>query len=84
MPVEDSFEYFVRPSELKPGLQVSVAGYPVEKGGHLYEHVGEIMSVQSSTQGGQIITYAIDATNGQSGSAVHIVDERLVKSHRKE
>ena len=49
----------------------------------MYEHTGALVSVESTQKGGYILEYSNDVTNGMSGALVHVVDERLVESHRK-
>ena len=43
---------FVKPSDLKVGMRVEVCGYPAEKQGHPYTHIGEIKAVHKTKSGG--------------------------------
>ena len=55
-------------------LATDVTGYPDDKGSRIFGMTGESEKVSSNQEGGQIIAYDIDATQGQSGSAVRIRD----------
>ena len=51
-------------TEVMSGKMVSVAGYPADKGGYLYEHTGPVVSVCKTKLDGYIIAYNVDTTPG--------------------
>jgi len=80
----DSGWFFADPKSLKSGMTVEVNGYPGEKDGHAFYHSGEIKHVVEKEKGGWILMYDVDATPGNSGSAIDITDEGWLKEHLTE
>jgi len=68
--------------------RIRVSGYPGEKDGYMYTHVGTIMKIaynKDDTDHG-VLHYRVDTTGGQSGSSVliHAPDEDDYDSFRLE
>jgi len=82
--VNDSVWWFADPESLKSGMTVEVTGFPGEKDGHAFYHSGEIKHVVKKPNGGWILLYDVDATPGNSGSAIRITDEGWLNEHLPE
>ncbi len=58
------------------GLDTEITGFPGEKAGHQWtDDDGEFKKVLPKGNAGYLGTYVVDATKGNSGSPVIIVDE---------
>jgi len=80
----DVIRHYANPSDLKKGMTVEIAGYPAEKGGEPHTHKGKIIEITKTALGGHLIWYDADTTDGNSGSSIYILDEKLAKSASKD
>jgi len=78
-PSNDTAWGWAKPETLKKGMKIEISGYPGEKHGHPYTHVGEIVSVTETRFGGHILWHNVDCTKGNSGSPIIIIDKDWIK-----
>lgn len=71
-------------ADLKVGMAVEIAGYPVSKKLYPYKHEGKIERIQDTKRGSQLIWYNADTTKGNSGSSIVVTDQNFVRSVTKE
>jgi len=65
-------------ANLKKGMTIEIAGYPKDKKGYPYTHVGTIEKID-----GSLIWYNADTTEGNSGSSIVVTDQDYVRSITK-
>jgi len=76
----DVIRYYAKIKNLKPGMSVEIAGYPIEKGGHPYTLKGKIIGTTKTALGGYLVWYDVGCTICNSGSSIMITDKTFVKS----
>jgi len=78
-PSDDTYWGWTKPETLKKGMKIEISGYPGEKHGNPYTHVGEIVFVTKTRFGGHILWHNVDCTKGNSGSPIIIIDKDWIK-----
>jgi len=76
----DVIRHYANPQNLKRGMSVEIAGYPIKKGGHPYTLKGKIEAITKTALGGYLIWYDVDCTISNSGSSIMVTDQTFVKS----
>jgi len=76
----DVIRHYADIKNLKRGMSVEIAGYPIRKGGHPYTLKGKIETTTKTKLGGYLIWYDVDCTVCNSGSSIMVTDEAFVKS----
>jgi len=76
----DVIRHYAKIKNIKRGMSVEIAGYPIRKGGHPYTLKGIIETTTKTALGGYLIWYDVDCTICNSGSSIMITDEAFVKS----
>jgi len=66
-------------ANLKKGMTLEIAGYPLEKRGYPHTHGGTIEEIKK-TKRGSFIWYNADTTKGNSGSSIVVTDQSYVRS----
>jgi len=77
---QDVICYHVNPDQIKKGMIVELAGFPGEKRGWPHTQRGKVVDVTKTELGGHMLWYDVDATPGNSGSCLMIIDKDYVKS----
>jgi len=80
---DDVMLHWANEDLLKKGMAVEIAGYPGEKNGYAYTHVGKIKEIRKTDKGSHLIWYSADTTKGNSGSCIMVTDQNFVKSVTK-
>jgi len=80
---DDVMLHWANADVLKKGMAVEIAGYPGKKGGYPYKHEGKIEDITRTDTGSFQIWYDADATYGNSGSSIMVIDKNFVKSVTK-
>jgi len=73
----------MNPKDLSKGMTIELIGYPGEKKGYPYTHIGKILDIVESGLGGWVLYYDADSTPGNSGSGIFLTDEKYIKNHSK-